>query len=174
MVALRDNNDNNKRKKKERRTGKDTEEKRRNVAFKELKATPLERVDGGNRFPAWLLRIHRAENLGLPSRTTETGKERMNRKRDRLKEREREREKQQREEGQGICSSLAPVQRCCGHTIQVEKAKVSSHDMYAYVHRARRQGGRGSRGPSGKTGPLVLELVATAPRENGIFLLGSA
>lgn len=64
MVALRDNNDNNKRKEKERRTGKDTEEKRTNVAFKELEATPLERVDGGNRFPAWLLRIHRAENLG--------------------------------------------------------------------------------------------------------------
>jgi len=40
MVALRDNNDNNKRKKKERRTGKDTEEKRRNVAFKELKERP--------------------------------------------------------------------------------------------------------------------------------------
>jgi len=77
-----------------------------------------------------------------------------------------------------ICSSRSSrdaVAASRGHTIQVEKAKVSSHDA--------RIGARGvARSPEDfharartrvrilADGPLVLEL-ATAGRENGTFLL---
>lgn len=126
---------------------------------------------GGNRFPTWLPRIHRAENLGphlerqrrrrCKERKREKERERRRRRREQLKAR-KEKGKKERGERRGggdkIFAHLAPV----------EMLRSQTHDK-----------GRESKGGFTRCVDqgvhredlLVLELVATARRGNGTFLL---
>lgn len=137
--------------KREKGIGKDTGGNAQ--PLKSLEATPVERKgrgrkggwDGGNRFPAWLPRIHRAENLGPhlerrrggDSRTggrqrpTESEKGKTVGKRRKAKTSGRAGGRRDRQEYLLISlQSRDAAVVSCGRTreIQVEKAKVSSHD----------------------------------------------